>query len=272
MSTCSDYFEEMFERTNCKHPVIVLKDIRHEDLEALLNYMYVGEVNVLQNELAGLIKAAECLQIKGLAVPDEAPSKDSPKESKRGVAKEESPQAKRRRRDDSDSGRYNSGSNNSRSSSQNQLHRESSYSSSQQQQPARRPSNSSGQSSTFRRRDSSPHHTSDSPLDDPGHIQNSSQDDNSQTNDENSRLQDMLSSQTHKPVPEVLLDEQLGVKEEPEEVEEIEEVQEDTKNVLESSYSYEHMSEGDFLSNIAESGSQGAHSYDNQMMSGAPQS
>ena len=55
LSTCSEYFEEIFERTQCKHPVIVLKDIKHEELEALLNYMYLGEVNVLQAELAGLI-------------------------------------------------------------------------------------------------------------------------------------------------------------------------------------------------------------------------
>ncbi|KAA0197534.1 hypothetical protein HAZT_HAZT011716 [Hyalella azteca] len=40
LSTCSEYFEEMFERTQCKHPVIVLKDIGADDLEALLSYMY----------------------------------------------------------------------------------------------------------------------------------------------------------------------------------------------------------------------------------------
>ncbi|XP_066971415.1 longitudinals lacking protein-like isoform X2 [Macrobrachium rosenbergii] len=77
LATCSDYFEQIFERTSpmCETPVIMLKDIRHEDLEALLNYMYVGEGNVLQTELSGLIKAAECLRIKGLAEPNEAPSK-----------------------------------------------------------------------------------------------------------------------------------------------------------------------------------------------------
>ncbi|CAL4092745.1 unnamed protein product, partial [Meganyctiphanes norvegica] len=278
MSTCSDYFEEMFERTNCKHPVIVLKDIRHEDLEALLNYMYVGEVNVLQNELAGLIKAAECLMIKGLAVPDEAPSKDSPKENKRGATKEESPQAKRRRRDDSDSGRYDSGSSNSvRTSSQNHSHRESSSSSSREhreQQSSRHSSSASGQSSSFRRPASSPHHTSDSLPDDPGPSQNSTQDENFQTNPEKSRSQDMPSSQSQKSVPEVVLDEPPGVKEEPQEIQEVEEVQEveDTKNILESSFSYDHMSEGDSMSNIGDGGSQGAQSFDAQMMSGAPQS
>merc|ERR1712142_1417097 len=104
MSTCSDYFEEMFERTNCKHPVIVLKDIRHEDLEALLNYMYVGEVNVLQNELAGLIKAAECLQIKGLAVPDEDPNekKDNKRLWEGGGGDSSQSDGKRQRREERD--------------------------------------------------------------------------------------------------------------------------------------------------------------------------
>ncbi|KAF2349628.1 BTB/POZ domain [Trinorchestia longiramus] len=73
LSTCSEYFEEMFEKTHGKHPVIVLKDIKKEVFEALLKYMYIGEVNVVQEKLAELINAAECLKIKGLAVPDEEP-------------------------------------------------------------------------------------------------------------------------------------------------------------------------------------------------------
>ena len=105
LSTCSEYFEEMFERTQCKHPIIVLKDIKHDDLEALLNYMYIGEVNVVQEKLANLIKAAECLKIKGLAVPDEDPTEGKEnigREShKRSQRTEDSPRAKRRRRDNS---------------------------------------------------------------------------------------------------------------------------------------------------------------------------
>ncbi|XP_064093143.1 protein tramtrack, beta isoform-like isoform X4 [Macrobrachium nipponense] len=101
LATCSDYFEQIFERTSpmCKTPVIVLKDIRHEDLEALLNYMYVGEVNVLQTELSGLIKAAECLRIKGLAVPDEAPSEhETFHDNKRNIGRSsDEPESKRLR-------------------------------------------------------------------------------------------------------------------------------------------------------------------------------
>ncbi|XP_042232893.1 longitudinals lacking protein, isoforms H/M/V-like isoform X3 [Homarus americanus] len=100
MSTCSDYFAEIFEKTPCKNPVVVLKDIKKSDLEALLDYMYIGEVDVRQSELAGLIKAAECLRIKGLAVPDEDPTKAQ----KKGPSivperREDSPPAKRKRRE-----------------------------------------------------------------------------------------------------------------------------------------------------------------------------
>jgi len=64
----------MFSSILDKHPIIVLKDIKGEVFEALLKYMYLGEVNVVQDRLSDLINAAECLKIKGLAVPDEDPS------------------------------------------------------------------------------------------------------------------------------------------------------------------------------------------------------
>jgi len=104
LSTCSDYFSAMLDRTNCKNPVIVLKDIRSEDLEALLDYMYLGEVNVRQSDLATLIKAAECLRVKGLAVPDDEPPPRKAKEPRRD-ASASSPPAKRKRRSDVDDGR-----------------------------------------------------------------------------------------------------------------------------------------------------------------------
>ena len=71
LSTCSEYFEQIFEKTECKHPFIVLTGIKPQELEALLTYMYEGSVNVTQDQLRGVMKAAECLQIKGLAVPDQ---------------------------------------------------------------------------------------------------------------------------------------------------------------------------------------------------------
>ncbi|KAK3881037.1 hypothetical protein Pcinc_014494 [Petrolisthes cinctipes] len=111
LSTCSDYFCAMFDKTACKSPVIVLKDIKSEDLEALLDYMYLGEVNVRQSDLASLIKAAENLRIKGLAVPDDEPPNKSSgggahkTESSRRDVVSSSPPAKRKRRDEGEDGR-----------------------------------------------------------------------------------------------------------------------------------------------------------------------
>ncbi|XP_063865784.1 longitudinals lacking protein, isoforms H/M/V-like isoform X2 [Scylla paramamosain] len=111
LSTCSDYFCAMFDKTACKSPVIVLKDIKSEDLEALLDYMYLGEVNVRQSDLASLIKAAENLRIKGLAVPDdEPPNKNSggaqpSRAEPRRDGGSGSPPAKRKRREEVEDGR-----------------------------------------------------------------------------------------------------------------------------------------------------------------------
>lgn len=99
----------MFDKTACKSPVIVLKDIKCEDLEALLDYMYLGEVNVRQSELASLIKAAENLRIKGLAVPDDEPPNKVSGPSKSHDTRRDggsgSPPAKRKRRDEGEDGR-----------------------------------------------------------------------------------------------------------------------------------------------------------------------
>ncbi|CAL4068347.1 unnamed protein product [Meganyctiphanes norvegica] len=98
MSTCSEYFSDIFEKTPCKSPVIVLKDVRSHDIEALLDYMYLGEVNVNQNDLSSLLKTAECLRIKGLAVPDEDPTKVRKNStSSHDDTRRDSPPPKRRR-------------------------------------------------------------------------------------------------------------------------------------------------------------------------------
>ena len=107
LSTCSDYFKDMFGITDSNHPIIILTEVKHEIFEVLLNYMYVGEVTVAQEILAGLVKAAECLKIKGLAIPDENPvdnNKDScsfNEEKNKSQRDGESPRPKKRRRENS---------------------------------------------------------------------------------------------------------------------------------------------------------------------------
>ena len=88
----------MFKETHGKHPIIVLKDTKSSDLEYLLDYMYLGEVNVPQTRLSSLINVAECLKIRGLAVPDEPVEIiNSISNFKRSLKQTFSPKAKRRR-------------------------------------------------------------------------------------------------------------------------------------------------------------------------------
>lgn len=145
LSTCSEYFESMFEHTPCKHPVIVLKDIKPDELEALLSYMYAGVVSVAQNDLARLIKAAEMLQIKGLAVPDEPPvTEDGKRNAPSKSSREEkySPQPKRRRREENGTPTYQGGS--QPSSSPTSSPRASPYLLESESQPARSRTHSEG--------------------------------------------------------------------------------------------------------------------------------
>ncbi|XP_042880685.1 longitudinals lacking protein, isoforms H/M/V-like isoform X8 [Penaeus japonicus] len=274
LSTCSDYFEQMFERTNCKHPIIVLKDIRHEDLEALLNYMYVGEVNVLQNELAGLIKAAECLMIKGLAVPDEAPTKESKRSS--GSGKEDSPVAKRRKKDDEP--RLSATSVNQHV--QRETRESPSVTSTQSQRHSASASIPTPSPTVSR---TAPPPISPSPS--IGSVSDAVSEDCSQGQNEGSDLpalsnaqdpkhgsSEQASSQSQQAVPEVILDEP-GVKEEPQEVEE--EVTE-TKEIIESQFSFDPLTEGDSRAEAGgggnSSGSTGPPGFDPQMIGSQPQS
>lgn len=50
-----------------KHPIIILKDVPFDHLQAILEYMYAGEVNVSQDQLTTFLKTADRLKVKGLA-------------------------------------------------------------------------------------------------------------------------------------------------------------------------------------------------------------
>ncbi|KAJ8924947.1 hypothetical protein NQ315_001111 [Exocentrus adspersus] len=67
LSACSPYFEALLSRHFDKHPILILKDVKFQELKAMMDYMYRGEVNISQDQLGALLKAAESLQIKGLS-------------------------------------------------------------------------------------------------------------------------------------------------------------------------------------------------------------
>ncbi|XP_055714548.1 protein bric-a-brac 1 isoform X2 [Phlebotomus papatasi] len=73
LAACSSYFEALLGENPCKHPIIILpRDIKLWEIQALVDFMYKGEVNVSQAGLGDLIKCAEMLQIRGLCGADAA--------------------------------------------------------------------------------------------------------------------------------------------------------------------------------------------------------
>lgn len=66
LAACSPFFQSLFMSNPCKHPIVILKDVRFIDLKALIDFMYRGEVNVSEDQLAQFLKTAETLKVKGL--------------------------------------------------------------------------------------------------------------------------------------------------------------------------------------------------------------
>lgn len=70
LSICSPYFKMMFKTNPCKHPIVILKDVGHENMKDILQFMYMGEVSVLRENLSSFLRTAEILQVKGLTGDD----------------------------------------------------------------------------------------------------------------------------------------------------------------------------------------------------------
>jgi hypothetical protein len=48
LSACSSYFETVLSLYEHQCPIIILKDVRFEDMSALIQFMYKGEINIEQ--------------------------------------------------------------------------------------------------------------------------------------------------------------------------------------------------------------------------------
>ncbi|KAF5286733.1 hypothetical protein FQR65_LT12466 [Abscondita terminalis] len=70
LSICSPLFKQLFKINPCKHPVIILRDVTYGNLKDILAFMYLGEVNVLRDNLSSFLRTAELLQVKGLTGDD----------------------------------------------------------------------------------------------------------------------------------------------------------------------------------------------------------
>lgn len=66
LANSSSFFRRLLLANDHPHPMIVLYDIEADDLKTLVNFMYCGEIQVVQSEVRRLLKLAEILEVTGL--------------------------------------------------------------------------------------------------------------------------------------------------------------------------------------------------------------
>ena len=67
LAACSPFFKRVLKENKHSHPMIYMRGLKPNDLEAILDFIYKGEANVYQEDLSTFLALAEELQLKGLA-------------------------------------------------------------------------------------------------------------------------------------------------------------------------------------------------------------
>ena len=65
LAASSPLFESLLQRNNHSHPLIYMRGVDFEVLEAIVDFLYRGEANVIQENLDLFLAITEELQIKG---------------------------------------------------------------------------------------------------------------------------------------------------------------------------------------------------------------
>ena len=80
LASSSPFFKEILKRNKHPHPLIYMRGLKSEDLLAIIDFLYLGEANVEQENLDSFLALAEELRLKGLTGTD---NPDKAKEPKR---------------------------------------------------------------------------------------------------------------------------------------------------------------------------------------------
>ena len=65
IGACSPFFRNILRKNSHNHPLLYLKGVKYKELVSVLNFMYMGEVNVAQDDLNSFLAVAEELRVKG---------------------------------------------------------------------------------------------------------------------------------------------------------------------------------------------------------------
>ena len=82
LSSCSEYFKNIFKNNKHSHPLLCLEGITSQDLDNILNYIYEGELKLYQDDLDRFLRVAERFKLEGLLGDNQREASEEPNETK----------------------------------------------------------------------------------------------------------------------------------------------------------------------------------------------
>ena len=73
VASSSNFFRKVLKNIKHNHPLVYLKGIKIADMEALLSFMYQGQVSLAEENLNSFLVLAEELEVKGLTCGKNSP-------------------------------------------------------------------------------------------------------------------------------------------------------------------------------------------------------
>ena len=77
LSSCSPVFRRLFKRGKNQHPFIYMRGLKADQLKAVVDFIYFGEVNIVQEKLESFLELANELELKGLMGTDAEETDDT---------------------------------------------------------------------------------------------------------------------------------------------------------------------------------------------------
>ena len=89
LASSSPFFLQLLKKSNpTHHPLIFMRGVTFEDLAAIVDFLYLGEANILEENLDGFLTLAGELELKGLSGRTKGENKDKaaspPSRNKKG--------------------------------------------------------------------------------------------------------------------------------------------------------------------------------------------
>ena len=66
LSSCSPFFKKILKKNPHQHPLVYLKGVDYSSLQSIIQFIYLGQTEVGQEDLEPFLAAAKDLEIRGL--------------------------------------------------------------------------------------------------------------------------------------------------------------------------------------------------------------